>query len=476
MKKKLPILILVIVSLLVSLSLPAAVFSVAVFFPSQYQDTFLGELPFKIRRLKENRDKKKIVIIGGSSVPFSIRSPMMEEYLPSYQVIDFGLYADLGTKCMLDLALPYVAKDDIVILSPELHPQTLSMHFDPMSALQAIDGEFSLYYSFDTEERKKMRSTLGEFSRNKYSHIRKSEKPKTDGIYMRSSFDGYGDISSSLSERNVMDDLFDKTTPISFDSSQIDEGFVDYLNGYYRKVVDKKARMYYRFAPMNRKAAVDGFSLDSFYSALDSKIDFAILGNPHDSLLEAEWFYDTNFHLNNAGAIVNTSNLIREIKLALHDDSRTEFVLPDKPIPLQKEVYQEDDSDVMCFDFEDNGKEAWALSLTEEGKNKKELIVPSMYHGLPVRYFDKDVFSSSDGKTVTVQRNVTELLDGCLKGVSKLIIKNPNPSRIRVGYSLFEGSDAKIFVEDEYLSAYKNNYSFSQYGERIHPLSKIDRV
>lgn len=468
--------ILVIVSLLVSLSLPAAVFSVAVFFPSQFQDTFLGELPYKIRRLKENKDNRKIVIIGGSSVPFSIRTPMMEEYLPSYQVIDFGLYAALGTKCMLDLALPYVKEDDIVILSPELHSQTLSMHFDPMSALQAIDGEFSLYYSFETEERKKMRSTLGEFSRNKFSYIRKGEKPKTDGIYMRSSFDGYGDISSSLCERNEMDGLFDKTTPISFDTGLLDDVFVDYLNRYYQKVVDRKAKMYYRFAPMNGLSAVDGFSLDDFYSTLDSKLSFEILGNPYDALLDAEWFYDTNFHLNNSGAIVNTVNLIKEIKLALHDDSRTDFTLPDKPLPLQKEVYQEDDSDVMCFDFEDNGKEAWVISLTEEGKKRKELIVPSMYHDLPVRYFAKDVFSSSFGKTVTIQRNITELHDGSLNGVLKLIIKNPNPSRIRVGYSLFEGSNALIFVEDVYLSAYKNNYSFSQYGERIYPLSMIDTL
>ena len=47
--------------------------------------------------------------------------------------------------------------------------------------------------------------------------------------------------------------------------------------------------------------------------------------------MEAEWFFDTNFHLNQAGKEVNTVQLIRDIKAMLGDDRTVNVELPEKP-------------------------------------------------------------------------------------------------------------------------------------------------
>lgn len=470
MKHKKVIIPFIIFSLLAIASFPAIFFSYAFICPSQFDDTFVGELPYKIKRLKENKDKKKIVIIGGSSVPFSIRSSLMEENLPDYKIIDFGLYASLGTKCMLDLALPYIQKEDIVILYPELHKQTMSLYFNPLTTWEAIDGNYNLFYEIANDNKMEMIASIPSFSVEKYKYYKKGEKPKIDDIYMRSSFDEYGDICSDLSINNTMNDLYDKTSLISFDESLLDDDFIKYINDYSSKINQKNAKMYYRFAPINSLGVTNKEDIDKFYDLLDSKIKFDILGNPHDAIMNELWFYDTNYHLNNSGAIFNTSNLIKELKLILKDNSKTEIEIPEMPTPAEKEFIYQDDSDTEYF----NIKELDEYCIVESLKDEKEsLIIPSTYNNKPVRQFSKDVFKNSSVKKITIQDNITELYDGCFHGIKEVILTNESPSKIKVGYDLFSGSDAKIYVKDNVLSKYKTNYTWSYYSNYIYSVKDL---
>ena len=119
-----------------------AVVSIGFFTPSQFDKTFLGELSEKVDRLYSTQGEK-IVVIGGSSVPFGVNSALMEEAL-GRPVINFGLYATLGTKLMLDLSLGALGKGDVVVIAPETDAQTYSLFFDPEAAWQAADSDFSL--------------------------------------------------------------------------------------------------------------------------------------------------------------------------------------------------------------------------------------------------------------------------------------------------------------------------------------------
>ena len=128
MKHKKLLTCLTIVTLSLSLlATPCFVLTSAFAFAPVFRDTFVGELKEKVELLK-NAEKKKIVVIGGSSVPFGIQSNYIKKYLPSYDVVNFGLYAALGSDVMLDLAREYIDKDDIIIFSPEMNPQIGRAH------------------------------------------------------------------------------------------------------------------------------------------------------------------------------------------------------------------------------------------------------------------------------------------------------------------------------------------------------------
>ena len=91
----------------------------------EFENHYANALGEKMDRLMEIKEDK-IVIVGGSSVAFGYDSEIIEEYT-GMPVVNFGMYAALGTKLMLDLSRAGIKKGDIVIVAPELDPQTLSM-------------------------------------------------------------------------------------------------------------------------------------------------------------------------------------------------------------------------------------------------------------------------------------------------------------------------------------------------------------
>ena len=105
--------------------------------PVQFGDTFMGELKSKYERLKETSGKR-IVLVGGSGVVFDCDSALMDDFFPSYEIVNFGMYAGLGTKAVMDLSENYIYEGDIVILSPEQSEQTFSDYFNGRDA-----GKFS---------------------------------------------------------------------------------------------------------------------------------------------------------------------------------------------------------------------------------------------------------------------------------------------------------------------------------------------
>ena len=119
--------------------------------PSQYSNSFVGALNEKYDRL-HSIEEPKLVVVGGSSVVFGTDSAMIEKYT-GMPVVNFGLYAALGTKLMLDLSRPAIGEGDVVVLSPELDPQTMSLYFSSEQTLMAFDDDFSMFFDLDVDNK-----------------------------------------------------------------------------------------------------------------------------------------------------------------------------------------------------------------------------------------------------------------------------------------------------------------------------------
>lgn len=408
--------------------------------PAQYGDTFLGELKHKCALLAEEKGKR-IILTGGSGVAFGYDSAMIEEAFPQYHAVNFGMYAGLGSKVMMDLTERDVRKGDIVILSFEQNAQALSCYFHAQGVWQAADGDFSMLMRLKKENFGQMAGGFYHFAQEKLRYFLKGSPPRADGVYSRKAFNEYGDIRIGFCGRNVMPSGYDINMPVSYTEEVLEEAFVQYMNAYAKRLKKKGVRVWYRLCPVNRLAVSGGEGSEdefgqaaSFYNLLLEKLDFPVTGTPYHSIMDPEWFYDTNFHLNECGKYINTMYLIRDIKAMLFDSSPTKEVSVSRP--------------PMAFAGEEGG-----------------ILKAERYSG------------SEKIETVTVGIEIRQIEDyafaGCVR-LKSVVIENSDPCACLVGQHLLDGTDADIYVPDEALSSYRIHYCWAVYADRIKAVSQMN--
>ena len=303
--------------LLLSVLVPAAVILFAL--PSPYEKTFYGELDDKYERLESIKDPK-LVLVGGSSVAFGYDSRMLEEKT-GYPTVNFGLYADLGTKIMMELAESEIRAGDVILLAPELDEQTLSLFFNGLSALKATNGDPRMLLSLDKSDREKVWGALWNFMSDKLGYVRDGA-PDPDGVYNAGNFNERGDIDPGKFSRaeNIMAGLYDKNKPVSPVREIYDPAFIDYVNDFVAKAKKKGAVVYYTFCPVNRLSVnTDGapegtedplaYLSDALVAWLSEVLDCEVLGSPGEMTMDEMYFYDSNVHLNDLGVPIHTARV-----------------------------------------------------------------------------------------------------------------------------------------------------------------------
>ena len=396
--------------------------------PAQFGDTFMGELKSKYERLKETPGKR-IVLVGGSGVAFDCDSAMIDEFFPSYEVVNFGMYAGLGTKAVMDLSRSYIHEGDIVILSPEQSRQTLSDYFNGEYMWQAADGAFGMLRNIKSENFETMLGNFPRFALEKLNYVMKGQKPQTDSIYQKKSFNTYGDIELDTCRENILPNGYDVNQKVRFTEDVVQPEFMDYMNDWAKRLEKKGAVVWYRYCPVNKLSVEDMDDLAAYDVFLRQKLDFPVIGNPENSLMEAEWFFDTNFHLNQPGKEVNTVQLIRDMKAMLGDDRAVTVELPEKPHRTWGEVSAE--------------TRIWTAKDSETYQGEETIVIPE---------------------------NVTQIEDYAFSncaGLKQIVLEQKDPSKCIVGQHLLDGTGAEILVPQMSVDSYKRNYFWSVYAGRI---------
>lgn len=396
--------------------------------PVQFGDTFMGELKSKYERLKETSGKR-IVLVGGSGVAFDCDSALMDDFFPSYEIVNFGMYAGLGTKAVMDLSENYIHEGDIVILSPEQGEQTFSDYFNGEYMWQAADGAFGMLRDLKSENFEAMLGNFPRFALEKLNYVMKGQKPQTDSIYQKKSFNTYGDIELDTCRENILPNGYDVNQKVRFTEDVVQPEFMDYMNDWAKRLEKKGAVVWYRYCPVNKLSVEDMDDLAAYDVFLRQKLDFPVIGNPENSLMEAEWFFDTNFHLNQPGKEVNTVQLIRDMKAMLGDDRAVTVELPGKPHRTWGDVSAE--------------TRIWTAKDSETYQSEETIVIPE---------------------------NVTQIEDYAFSncaGLKQIVLEQKDPSKCIVGQHLLDGTGAEILVPQMSVDSYKRNYFWSVYAGRI---------
>jgi len=442
-----------------------------------YSKTYYAALVDKVENLGSHKQDKKIVLIGGSNVAFGFNSKLIEEEFDGYKVVNFGLYAMLGTKIMMDLALDSINEGDMVFLSPEINPQSTSLFFNGESTLKALEDNMNILWRLPKDNRD---SVIGSYYDFVINRSKQKDIIEPNGVYQRKNFNSYGDIlyeefdenNIPYISRNRMTLHYDPTMIVDY-SHTIDQTFFDYVNSYNNLITKKKAKLYYCFSPTNEKAVVDYGNSVEYYWLLRKHLSCEVIGNPTDYIIDPHYFYDSNFHLNDVGAIYRSYLFAQDIyRDVLKSSKMPKFGIPDQPPYVDEGGGGEDSETAKCFQYEDYEDSLIISKVQNDYLNEDNIVLPEYANGKRVVGIGKDAFKGCTRiNNVVIPNNIRILMDGCFgncTSLTKVYIETYEPDDIIVSYtgSMTEGVNEtfKIYIHNESFTKFATNYYWGTYS------------
>lgn len=473
LSKVLPFVVILLLPVILMSAMSAAV-------PDQYGNTFLAGLPVKYERLYST-EKPKVIVVGGSNVAFGMDSELMQKQLDR-PCINFGLYADLGTKAMLDLSQDAIKKGDIVVICPETDPQTYSLHFDARNMWQASEQKLSMITKLPSNDIMKVIAAFPDYYKAKTDFHKTGTTPNPEGVYRADSFNEYGDIEYKR-EYNSMLSFVDENKLVRLSPELITDEFASYLNDYAKEAQHRGAKVYFSFPPINAAGLTDDTtdeSIYAFYTALCEKLDFDVISNINDYILDKEYFFDTNYHLNDTGVEYRTSLLSSDIMRAEGDTSvNLSIIYPMAPVrPADMFGFTVNDDTTGFFEYKEEEsagqKVAVLTGLTEKGTQEDLLKIPVSHNGLPVVAIEANAFSKStvlERVFIPDNSNITSFRDGAFDNCPTLksVELTVPPTQIKASPNVFgETADNVMFyVTKDLYSDYLSDYEWGSHFERI---------
>ena len=245
-------------------------------------------------------------------------------------------------------------------------------------------------------------------------------------------------------------------------------------------------RVLFSFAPSNEDALDPETTLESleeFTDFIKTNFKAELISDPNNYIYRSGYFYDSNFHMNDAGMVVHTANLANDIAKALGKELLKEIEIPDVPEkPDIPDVYDYDENEkYFVFDeiYSGGNVAGYAVKgLSELGKTQSTLTTPKAYNGKLVASIRENAFNGAENLSeLFVTENINQINDGAFKNTPKLktihiLAKDPNMTTVNnLSGGLTEGmaDDAYFYVASSSYSEFSANYFWGVYSARIRP-------
>jgi hypothetical protein len=255
-------------------------------------------------RILEKTSNQKIVLAGGSNVPFGIDSAAIQNIF-HVPVVNFGLHAGFGLGRILDDVSPFLRNGDILLIIPEYQ------HFT-----NQWNGNGAAYeLIFDARQYRLLRSPHYGLPNNFTGYLATHLKtitarfaPPNPHAHSRYGFNEHGDYVKHLTMEN-------KPFPLQKNIGVINQ---EYLAYFFQFIDDFAARgitvviSYPSYEEQFfRNSAEVIMELDTVFRA---KENMRVISKPENYCFPPELFYDTEYHLNAAGRTLRTTQLITDLQ------------------------------------------------------------------------------------------------------------------------------------------------------------------
>jgi hypothetical protein len=273
----------------------------------------------KYERLVNTKGKKRVIVLAGSSVLYGIDSDYMESlFKDDITVINFGTNANQSIIYYLEAIAPHLTKNDTVIFTPEQYGG-FAYHTNgnpelPSVTLQGTSTCYNLFENIDASKYTKVFNAIGQYC------TESARMPALTWDDYTYKVDQYGDLSTLTSQMNSPDFVFGKNGTFRFNETVIPKEFIPNLNRVIDVVSGTKAKIYFGYPPHNKnnieKSSLNDSAYDSYNKWIAKTVNCPLIFDIRDYIYSAEYFANTDYHLNTVGREMHSKQLANDIKAA----------------------------------------------------------------------------------------------------------------------------------------------------------------
>ena len=279
---------------------------IAVMPKSEKSTFYLSNL--KMELLKKT-PSPRIIFISGSSIFMGVNSERIADSL-KMNVVNFAHHAGAGLKYIMDDALPYIRKGDIVVISPE-YPQFYEKTAYGNSALASI-----LYFNglrsietLNTEQWINVISSLPSILNVNVLEMLLPGKTK-DQPFAIDRVNRYGD---EVAHWKIKTDGSDVVLSASKDSVPFNENFFDYFVKQVKNMQSRGAKV--MIVPSVIRETAFKYEKQRAYE-IDKRLrenGLSYYSKPEQHVQPDSCAWDTDYHMNAIGVERNTDVLIKDL-------------------------------------------------------------------------------------------------------------------------------------------------------------------
>ncbi|HKM02182.1 MAG TPA: hypothetical protein VJ083_09045 [Sedimentibacter sp.] len=275
----------------------------------QYDESYSAALLDKYERLMITKSPK-VILIAGSNYAFGINSEELGNKI-GMPVVNLGLYAGLGIEFNLRLAENNIQSGDIIVFGFE-YPLYGSYGKDKLSAdtvWTSIENHKYLYSCIPSNQYFHLLISYPKYFMNKIERII-FPTVEVDNVYLRKYVNEYGDVFYPRNE-NVYADSFSE---VIIDESLVNAGLIKRFTEFKKMANDKGANVVISFPSLD-KTYVHSSTEEkaAFVQKLEKETDIKIISEIDNYLYPTEYFYNSNYHLNDYGVNIRTEQLSEDI-------------------------------------------------------------------------------------------------------------------------------------------------------------------
>lgn len=268
----------------------------------------------------EAQNSKKLIFFSGCSLAYGLCSPLVAEQFKEYTVVNAGLNGEFNALFQLQCMLPYITEGDVLVHAPEqMNPYQFlaSLRVDGRVFAMA-EGNYDLLANADFSYCDRFFAAW-----EMYCNLR-ADQPEGDYSQSTGMFNYYGDYA----EERPYDEAAESSRDVTysqgwgFDMSLLTPQNIAALASVYDEFTARGAKVYFSWAPVNEQS--DGN--EDIYAAarqfeeelgrLLAPYGYKIISRATDYIWKGRYFYDTDYHLNDLGAVLRTEQLIKDLKEA----------------------------------------------------------------------------------------------------------------------------------------------------------------